>query len=63
MSQHVDVYQIIAKTSNVLKREMAKENRAKYPECIEFVQTNLAGKTSCADAIEFMQQVVHKYDR
>lgn len=63
MTQHVDIYDLIAKTSNVLKTAMKREGKAKYPECIEFAQSNMAGKTSCADAIGFMQQVIQKYDR
>jgi hypothetical protein len=63
MTQHDDVYNLIAKTSNVIKQAVKREGRAKYPECIDFVQTNMAGKTSCADVIRFMQQVIQKYDR
>jgi hypothetical protein len=61
--QHVDVYALIAQTSRVMKSAMAREGKPSYPNCIDYAQTNMAGKISCADAIEFMQSYIAKYDR
>jgi hypothetical protein len=62
MSQHVDVYALIAKTSSVLKQAMRQEKKGKYPDSIMSVQAEMAGKNSYTDMIAFMQQTIRKYE-
>lgn len=63
MTEHVDIYALIAGTSAVLKKAVRQEGKSKYPKCIAEVQSNLAGKTIYADIVEYMQKTISKYDR
>lgn len=63
MTQHVDVYALIAKTSSVLKQAMREEKKKKHPDCIRSVQSGMAGMNSYTDMIDFMQQTIRKHAR
>ena len=63
MTQQVNVYSLIAQTSLVLKNAMLKENKKDFPECITYAQSNMQGKISCAATMDFMQDIIRRYDR
>ena len=64
MTDHVDVYDLIARTSNCLRKKMkGPDDRPKYSRYVSEIQGNLIGVNNQDSAIEVMSNFLQKYEQ